>query len=392
MRIKINLVAFLVLALGLSYLMAAQVLSVLQDRYKLFAIFPDAGGVFTNQEVTYRGVTVGQVGELEVVEQGVRIELLIRDGVKIPERDVEARVMFKSAVGEQFVDLLPGSDAAPYLAEGSTIPIEQTSIPVSTQDLLSTLEAVLRGVPPEALGGAIDSLGKGLTGRSEDISTLLESTADLADLFAKRAPEIQGILRSGTRVGSAFLRSRNDFAAAIDRLVPVSDSLKNSTRDLARLLRGSNLMSEEVVALLREDGKAVNDAIVRLAEFNAIQAAHSSDLARLLTHLPKSIDGVVKSFEPDTGLIRFGLILEPTGQSCGYGTERRSPVQRARKLPPKNARCGGRSLLGRPDPAGSIDVPEPIAAVPPIPQSPNVSELPPRMSSWSWTLPFLRGF
>src|SRR5687767_9209499 len=104
MRIRVNIIAFLVLGLGLSYAMATQVLAVLQDRYAVKAIFEDAGGVFTNQEVTYRGVTVGQVGELNVVEEGVEIELLIKKEIEIPADGVEARVMFKSAVGEQFVD------------------------------------------------------------------------------------------------------------------------------------------------------------------------------------------------------------------------------------------------------------------------------------------------
>ena len=127
-RIRTNLVAFLVLGLGLSYAMATQVLSVLQDRYAVKAIFEDSGGVFTNQEVTYRGITVGQVGQMNIVEEGVEIELLIKSGVDIPREGVEARVMFKSAVGEQFVDLLPAQDSGPFLANGDTIPIEQTSI------------------------------------------------------------------------------------------------------------------------------------------------------------------------------------------------------------------------------------------------------------------------
>ena len=230
----INLVAFLVLGLGLSYLMATQVLTVLHDRYTVNAIFEDAGGVFTNQEVTYRGVTVGQVGELSVVEEGVNIELLIEDEYKIPAEGVEARVMFKSAVGEQFVDVLPAADGEPYLEHGDEIPIAQTSIPVSTQELLATLEAVLRGVPPEDLKGAVDALGIGLTGLGPDIGTILESTADLAELFADRAPEFESILRRGTRVGDEFLASEEDFVTAIKELVTVSDSLASSTGNLER--------------------------------------------------------------------------------------------------------------------------------------------------------------
>src|SRR5918996_3730813 len=193
-RVKINVLAFLVLGLGLIYAMASQVLSILEDRYSIYAVFPDAGGVFTNQEVTYRGITVGQVGRMDVVEEGVKIQLHIEDKYQIPREGTEARVMFKSAVGEQFVDLLPVKEGPPFFQTGDVIPKAHTSIPVSTQALLSTLEAVLRGVPPEDLKGAVDALGIGLTGRGPDIATILESSATLAELFAERAPEVQGLL------------------------------------------------------------------------------------------------------------------------------------------------------------------------------------------------------
>ncbi len=308
-RIKVNLVAFLVISLGLVYAMATQVLSVLQPRYSVYAILPDAGGVFTNQEVTYRGVTVGQVGEMKVVPQGVSIELSIeKEYDQIPKEDVEARAMFKSAVGEQFVDLLPASDGAPYLADGDKIPKEQNSIPVSTQELLTTLEAVLRGVPPEALKGAVDSLGAGLTGHGPEIATILESMAELAELFADKAPEVQGILDNGTKVGKAFVASSDDFEQAIRNLVEVSEELSQDRPDLQRLPENTNLTSEEVVALLRDHDASIDRFLPRFAELNELQAEHSEDLTQLFIHLPDGLNKIVRSFEAETGLIRFGII------------------------------------------------------------------------------------
>ncbi len=384
-KVRINLVAFLVLGIGLSYLMATEVLSVLQDRYSVFAVFRDAGGVFTNQEVTYRGLTVGQVGRMEVVPEGVRIELLINPKVRIPEEGIEARVMFKSAVGEQFVDLLPASDDAPYLRDGSEIPLEQTSIPVSTQSLLSTLERVLRGVPPKALEGAVDALGKGLTGRGSDIAKLLESTAELAELFARRAPNVQGLLREGTEVGGAFVASREDFERAITELVVVSQTLEASTGDLERLLEGTNLSSDEIVALLRKDREDLNEVIVELAEINDIQAQHGEDLRRLLHELPRALGGVAKTFEPKTGLIRFGLVQEHDRPACSYGTERRRPEDRSFRAPPKYAHCStvrdGRQSSGPTSSSNGIGGPEAAEDV----------ALPARMADWSWTLLYLNG-
>ena len=397
-RVRVNLVAFLVIGLGLSYAMATQVLSVLQDRYSVNAIFPDAGGVFTNQEVTYRGVTVGQVGRLDLVEEGVQIELLIDSGTQIPAEGVEARVMFKSAVGEQFVDLLPAEDGKPYLEHGDTIPLDQTSIPVSTQELLTTLEAVLRGVPPEALKGAIDALGIGLTGTGPDIATILESTADLAELFAERAPEFESLLRNGTEVGDAFLGSKEDFITAIRQLVTVSESLSISTGNLERLLRNTNLTSDEVIALLREDREAVEGFLAKFAAVNELQAEHVDDVGRILKHLPSALNRVNRSFEPGTGLIRFGSVTQPGSASCSYGSPRRPPSQRETRFPPKKLRCtappqeedsSAASSRARPF-AGLGSRAGFLPGVGSVEVDPG-PQLPARMVDWSWTLFYLNG-
>lgn len=396
-RIKVNLVAFLVISLGLVYGMATQVLSILQPRYSVYAMFPDAGGVFTNQEVTYRGITVGQVGDMSVTEEGVKIELMIDEEYdEIPEEDVEARVMFKSAVGEQFVDLLPAADEGPYLEDGDVIPMDQNSIPVSTQELLTTVEAVLRGVPPEALEGAVDALGVGLTGHGPDIATIIESMAELGELFADRAPEVQGILREGTEVGAAFVESGDDFKRAIRELVAVSEELSQDRPDLARLLENTNLMSEEVVALLKDYDANVDRSLPQLAELSMIQADHVDDLEQLAIHLPTGLDRVVRSFEPKTGMIRFGLVTDLENPACSYGTERRGPDDRAPKLPPKNGGCGSTASAARQQEEQRSQTADQsqdaaISALESAVGNSDGPRLPRRMSDWSWSLLYLNG-
>lgn len=363
LRIRVNLVAFFVISMGLVYAMATQVLTVLQGRYSIDAIFPDAGGVFTNQEVTYRGNAVGQVGEMTVVPEGVKLELIIKEEFKIPAEDVEARVMFKSAVGEQFVDILPATEGEPYLEQGDEIPIGQTSIPVSTQALLSTTQSVLEGVPPEALAGAINSLAEGLAGEGSDIALLLESMADLSDLFAARAPEVVGILENGTQVGDAFLRSKDDFAAAIRDLIIVADTLADNRGNLDRLLNGANLLSDELVQLIRENRDVLNQVIEELADINEFQADRAGAISDLLKKLPVGLARVVKTFESKTGLVRFGLVQDSNNHACDYSNvNRRKPQDRSPRLPPKNAHCAGAV-----EPAGSNDTGsgEPAADSPP---------------------------
>src|SRR4051812_47325879 len=102
---KIQLAIFaLITVLGISFVSARYV--GLGERlwgsgYVVTADFGEAGGIFQNAEVTYRGVTVGRVDRLRLAKDGVHVDLRLDGGSKIPA-DTRAVVENRSAVGEQY--------------------------------------------------------------------------------------------------------------------------------------------------------------------------------------------------------------------------------------------------------------------------------------------------
>ena len=159
-RVLINTVAFFVGSSVLFFALAVQILpTVFRNTYKIYGIFEQAGGVFTDQEVTYRGVQVGRVGKMTLTRDAVKIEMEIESRYKIPRDGTKARVLYKSAVGEQFIDLLPRSAAGPFFTNDDVIPRSATSLPVQTEDLLRELNGVLASLDPVALGSLIHELG-----------------------------------------------------------------------------------------------------------------------------------------------------------------------------------------------------------------------------------------
>ena len=87
------------------------------DSYTVVAHFQDSGGIFDGAIVSYRGVTVGRVGDLEVTDDGVDAKLDIDNKWdKIP-RDTVASTMNRSALGEQYVDLQPEVNEGLWLVD-----------------------------------------------------------------------------------------------------------------------------------------------------------------------------------------------------------------------------------------------------------------------------------
>ena len=101
---------------------------------------PTSGGLYRFSNVTYRGVEVGKVtGYGPVSYASDRGSLKLDSSPKIPA-DLVAEVRSVSAVGEQYVELMPRKDSPPYLEDGSVIGRGDTKIPQAVGPMLDQVQ------------------------------------------------------------------------------------------------------------------------------------------------------------------------------------------------------------------------------------------------------------
>lgn len=74
--------------------------------YGVSADFTAGGGLYKNANVTYRGVAVGRVESVGLSSNGVIAQMRLNSETAIPS-NVTATVKSVSAVGEQYIDLVP---------------------------------------------------------------------------------------------------------------------------------------------------------------------------------------------------------------------------------------------------------------------------------------------
>ena len=149
-RMQIQLALFTVIALvamGLMTLHFMKLPAMLFDvgRYTVKVELPQTGGLYAGGNVTYRGTEVGRVDSVRLTPTGVEAVLSLKSGVDVPS-DLRAEVHSQSAIGEQYVALLPRGDARP-LRDGDVIPLRDTSVPPDVNTLLSDSERRIAGHP-----------------------------------------------------------------------------------------------------------------------------------------------------------------------------------------------------------------------------------------------------
>jgi phospholipid/cholesterol/gamma-HCH transport system substrate-binding protein len=345
-RVAINSIAFVVLGMLLAALLAIQVLpTVFGSTYSVYGIFTAAGGVASNQEVTYRGFQIGRVGRMTLTPDAVKIELVIDAGYKVPKDGTRARVLFKSAVGEQFVDLLPESGAAPFFRDGDVIPVEMTSIPIQIEDLLRELNAVLLSIDPKALGSLIHSLGTGLSGHGQDLKDVIKALDVLATVGAQRKSELSGLVSDAADLQDSFNSTREDFVRAIASLRTVLATLAANKDDLSRTVAAARELNGQIIELLDARRPELEKIVADLGTVVRLTDANLGDVDKLLTYLGPMLNDVDATF--DAPYFIFNLNTNTEAPECSYdpsgrpGGSPRSVLDDSPRSPPVNISCPG---------------------------------------------------
>lgn len=391
-RLGINLISVVLLGLLMVGWVVTQVVgsTFFNNPLVVTADFADTGGVFTDQEVTYRGVLVGRVGDLELTDDGVSIALLIDSEWRnrIPA-DLEARIQSKSAVGEQFVNLTPVEGAGDeMLADGDVIEREQTSLPVDFQELLKSLDRVLADVPGGKTANLVENLNTGIGDSSDDIQVLLESLGTLSETFADVAPEQKSLLDGATKAGAAFLETKENFAAAIRAADTVLAGIGDEPEELRAFFAENDRLAREGIAFLTQHSRDLSQGIAELADFTTFQKENKDELIiKSLAYVPhflKAVEDASIPWENRDGSrfyrIRIGLITDNVESSwpCKYKVPfeyERFPHQREEREPfapqkcePKDSSDAVQSLVQALEEWASANPVDAFAEIPEVPE------------------------
>lgn len=342
---KIQLVAFLLITvLGISYVSARYVglgEKLLGSGYVVTADFAVGGGIFSNAEVTYRGVTVGRVDRMRLARDGVHVDLRL-DGDTLIPADTRAVVANRSAVGEQYVDLQPRRSGGPLLEAGSHLNKQDTETPLPTETLLLNLDRLVESVDKRDLATVIDELGTAFAGTGPDLQRLIDSGDALTNEATDALPETIRLIRDGKPVLDTQRASGSSIRGFSKDLADLSATLVSSDGDLRKVLDNGIVASKELDALIKTNSKSIAALLANLLTTGQVTVARIRGLEQLLVTYPDNVAGGY-TVVPGDGTSHFGLVLnasDPPVCTKGYeGTHQRTPQETTDAPANTAARC-----------------------------------------------------
>jgi phospholipid/cholesterol/gamma-HCH transport system substrate-binding protein len=327
-KTKLKLIAFAALAvLGMAYLGFKYVgldRAILGSGYEVAADFTDSGGIFVNAEVTYRGVAVGRVTDMQLVDDGVRVTLTIDPDADPIPADTEAFVATRSAVGEQYVDLRPAREGEPYLEDGSVIPVENTAIPVPVEQLLLHMDQLVGSIDQENLRIVVDELGRAFAGSGDDLGRLIDN----GDLLLARAeeslPETLRLITDGRTVLETQVESRSAIQQWAADLRLVTDTLVEMDPTIRSLVVNAPDAGAAVERLVDDAGPGLGSLVRNLDILNEVTIPRLDGVEQMLVTYPDVVSGGFTVVRRDAdGVVRshFGFVVnagDPHACQSGY--------------------------------------------------------------------------
>jgi len=290
--IKVRLIAFIVLSsVGIVYVAAAYlgfVDKVLGRGITVSATLPTSGGLFEGSEVTYRGVKVGKISAMDTTRDGVRLELALQEGTKIPLSS-DMYVHNLSAVGEQYLDFEPQDDSGPFAEDGDTIKGSAKSLPVAEEDLLVELDQFVNSVDKANLGVVIGELGDLFRDTGRPLQRLIDGGSLFIEEASASQPETVQLLENGLTVLRTQRQQGENIEAFARSLRLLTGSLAASDKDLRTVLQGTPGAVQEVQALLEDLEPTLPVLLGNLVTFNQVVVSQLAGLEQLLVEFPRAV-------------------------------------------------------------------------------------------------------
>ncbi|WP_028656249.1 MCE family protein [Nocardioides sp. J54] len=308
--IRLKLVAFLgVIAVTLAYgtTQFFDVTSLLHGPDRVEIQFSDPGGIYRRADVELLGTRVGSVVEvLPGPGTASTVVVELRHDAEVPV-DVAAVVSSKSAIGEQYVALTPGSAGGPRLDDGDVVPLERTSAPPDLAALVSNLDALAGSVDPDDLDVILTEAAAGLEGVGPTLQSVLDDADQLTRSAVESADDLTALIDGAQRVLDTQVDLLGETRAGQSDLAALTTRLRELDDTFDDVFRQGIAAGGDLSGLLRDNQDALPVLLGNLVAITDIAADRLPHLRKGLVIFPHILEQNIQtlrhcdSLDPVTG-------------------------------------------------------------------------------------------
>jgi phospholipid/cholesterol/gamma-HCH transport system substrate-binding protein len=249
------------------------------------AEFAEAPGLYVGNHVDVLGIPVGQIVSVNATPTEVRVAMRVDDNVKLP-RDTKAVLMAPDLVNDRYVQLTPAYQRGPRLAAGAIIPESRTVLPESVDQIISTLDQLVRALGPTganakgAVSQFVHDVASTVGGNGPNFKTTVTALSQALGAISADSPAISSLLDNvGSFTGVAAANTQ-DFQAFANDAAGVTSVVAADSTDIGTILTSLNSVVTQLTQFVQSNQATLGSTLTNLAQFTSAIAAQQQQLAQ----------------------------------------------------------------------------------------------------------------
>ena len=268
------------------------------DETRVVAEFERAVGLYPQSRVVADGVEVGEVTDIEILPDRVRVELELHD-IAIAA-DTKAVLRLRSLIGERYVELdSVWTGEGQRLEGGDVIGLDRTVIPAEITEFLDEAARVSDELDGAALGRVVDELAAVFGDEGRAVATLLTELDAAGEVVAERADEIDETLVALNRAIATLAEEDQTIVSVLRNGTTVSQALLAQQGALDAAITGIDTLVGELATFTRDQREGFADVTSDLSTVGELLASHRADFEQVVHYLPLASYGFARAISRD---------------------------------------------------------------------------------------------
>ncbi|RZQ64730.1 MCE family protein [Amycolatopsis suaedae] len=272
----IGVIGSVVLAAVVTTAFYAEELPIIGGGTTYHAEFGEAAGLQADDEVRVAGIKVGEVTDVELAEDRVRVAFRVSD-VWLGNRTT-AEIKIKTLLGRKFLSLYPTGDAA--LDPDTPITLDRTVTPYDVTEAFSGLANTVGAIDTGQLAQSFRTLSETFADSPQHVRTALEGLTALSRTISERDEQLAQLLANTRTVATSLAGSGTAFEKLLGDGNLLLTELTHRREAISALLTGARRLGEQLSGLVADNKAQLGPALARLNSVAEILQRHTENLDR----------------------------------------------------------------------------------------------------------------
>jgi phospholipid/cholesterol/gamma-HCH transport system substrate-binding protein len=275
-------------AIGLALILLLLVAAFNTDRLPVIgggkvyaAAFSEAAGLRPDDEVRIAGVKVGKV--VGVGLDGDRVLVHFRVKSARFGKSSRADIRIKTVLGRKFLMLTPAGPG--QLGTREVIPLARTSSPYDVSEAFQGLAATVGQIDTAQLEKSFTTLADAFRDTPDEVRTSLNGLSRLSRTIASRDQQLALLLQRSRTVSGVLAQRDDDLTALMSDASLILQEVHRRREAIHQLLVTTVTLSEQLIALTRENRATLRPALERLHNVVLVLKANQNNIDKAIPRL-----------------------------------------------------------------------------------------------------------